>query len=238
MRFAALILAALIPMCRAAAAEADSISMRKSAVAFGAKAGFSSASTYLYHASIDGHNLRDYRQDTQLGNFIMLHVQYGLDKLYLQSGLGIGFNKSTFYLDMNNQAGGEQAPEEMCYSYRLTSLMIPVQLGYSIVNQQPYRMAVYGGPRMRILSDKLFDTSVTGIKDLQIEEKPSKLAFGMTLGMTVQIGRTFFDMEYETVLSNISDCITVTGTNGNTDIPDMELDRKMGIFSFSYGFLF
>lgn len=238
MRFAMLILAALVPACGIRAAEADSIGMRKSTASWGVKAGFSSAGTYLSNASIDGIRLREYRQDTQLGNFITMHMQYGYDKLYLQSGLGIGFNKSTFYLDMNSSANEEQAPEEMCYSYRLTSLMVPVQIGYSIVNQQPYRMAVYGGPRMRILSKSRYETSVTGIGSMQINEKPASMVFGATVGMTVQIGRTFFDMEYEAILSNISSGITVTDTDGNTGLPDIRLDRKMGIFSFSYGFLF
>ncbi len=218
------------------AAVDNSVRDKKPDVSWGGKLGFTSCSTYLTNASVNGKELEEYSQDTQLGNFISVNMQYGYDSFFFQTGLGIGLNKSAFQVNLNEHILNSFSPDELELEYKITSIFLPVQIGYSVVNRPPYKMSVYAGPSMRIQSLKKYDCNVSDESRFSVSETPRRFLFGGTCGFCVQTGRTFFDMEYELVVSNISKRLSIT-KNG-TELQDLKLGRRMGIFSFSYGILF
>ncbi len=205
-------------------------------LSWGGKLGFTSCSTYLADASVGGKEFEDYTQDTQLGNFISVIMQYGYDRLFVQTGLGIGLNKSAFQVDLNEHVPNSFAPDELELEYRMTSVFLPVQIGCSVVNLPPYRMSLYAGPSMRIQSLNRYVCKVSDKSGFSLSETPRRFLFGGTCGFCVQTGRTFFDMEYELVISNISKRLAITAESDAAQ--DLKLGRRMGIFSFSYGIIF
>lgn len=218
------------------AAAGSSVPEKESSLSWGARLGFSSCSTYLSSASIDGVEFENYTQDAQLGNFISIHVQYGYGRLFFQTSPGLSLNKSAFTVDLAEHDRSATEPESLELAYKMTSLVLPLQMGYSFVNQPPYHMSLYAGPCVRIQSVDRYGCTATGGNGYNISETPRRFLFGSSAGFNVQTGRTFFNMEYEIVLSNISKHLSVR--REGHDIPYLELGRRMGIFSFSYGILF
>lgn len=203
---------------------------------WGIRAGFAATGTYVSHASINGLDIEEYTQDTQVGNFLALQCRLNSKRLFLQSGLGLGFNKSTFTLGAENIGLPEGMQPNPGMTYQFKSLMLPIQGGYHVINQSPYCLSIFTGPRFRFLSDKHYETSFSGFSPYELSEIPVSVIIGWTFGMSVQISRTFLDFEYEAGIGNMSDGIY--DKSGASPAPDIRLGRRFGAISFSYGIMF
>ena len=235
-RYVLILLAALLATGTAHAQEQRQGDAPVPFFTWGARIGFAATGTYLSKPNIDGHILPEYTQDTQVGNFGAILLRINSRRLLLQSGIGLSHNKSSFY--MNANSWDPQATEErkVSCSYSMLSFTIPVQVGYHIINRPPYCMSVFTGPRLRITPDKYYSVKFMGLDPYKYTEDPSELIMGWTAGMSVQIGRTFFDFEYEASINKISD--KMYDTTGTSPFPDNCLNRRVGIISFSYGVMF
>lgn len=203
---------------------------------WGIRAGFAASGTYVSKAYFNGQKIEEYTQDTQVGNFIALQCRVNSRRLFLQSGIGIGFNKSTFTLDTDNLTATPILQPSVSVSYELKSLMIPVQFGYHVVNQSPYCLSLFTGPRIRFVSDKYYKASFDDFAPYCLTEDPKNIIMSWTFGMSVQISRTFLDFEYDAGIGNMSNGIS--DTSGIHPAPNIQLQRRLGTISFSYGLMF
>lgn len=203
---------------------------------WGAKVGFAANATYVTDAYLKGHELTEYTQDTQVGNFAAFLLRLNSRTIFLQTGLGLSFNQSCFYMDMNSWDPDSETKNEMSCSYQLTSLTLPLQIGYHIVNSPPYCMSAFTGPRFHYTPDKFYSVQYQNLEPYQITDSPIELIMGWTVGLSVKIGRTFLDFEYEATINPISG--QMIDLNNIDPAPDYRLNRRLGIMSFSYGILF
>ena len=203
---------------------------------WGARIGFAATGTYLTETNIDGHKVSDYTQDTQVGNFGAIMLRFNSRRLLVQTGVGLNLNKSSFHLNTKDWVPEGTAANEITCTYSMLSMTVPVQLGFHIVNRPPYCMSVFTGPRLRYSPDKYYSVTYTGLDPYSFTDTPSELAVGWTAGMSIQIGRTFLDFEYEATINNISH--KMYDTSGANPAPDYALNRRVGIISFSYGVIF
>lgn len=203
---------------------------------WGAKVGFAANATYVTDAYLKGHELTEYTQDTQVGNFAAFLLRLNSRTIFLQTGLGLSFNQSCFYMDMNSWDPDSETIDEMSCSYRLKSLTLPLQIGYHIINSPPYCMSAFTGPRFHYTPDKFYSVQYSNLEPYQITDSPIELIMGWTVGLSVKIGRTFLDFEYEATINPISG--PMTDLNNIDPAPDYRLNRRLGIMSFSYGILF
>lgn len=203
---------------------------------WGARIGFAATGTYLTDTRIDGHKISDYTQDTQVGNFGAFMFRFNSRRLLIQTGVGLNMNKSSFHFDTSDWAAEGTEAKEITCSYSMLSMTIPVQLGMHIINRPPYCMSVFTGPRLRYTPSKYYSVTYTGLDPYSFTDSPSELTTGWTAGMSIQIGRTFLDFEYEATINNISH--KMYDTSGANPSPDYALSRKVSIISFSYGIMF
>lgn len=203
---------------------------------WGARLGFAATATYINDAFIDEHELTEYTQDTQVGNFAAFLFRLNSRTVFLQSGIGLSCNKSCFYLDMNSWDPESESKNDMSCSFTLKSFTVPLQIGYHIVNRPPYCLSAFTGPCFRYSPDKFYSVSFNNIEPHDFTETPREIILGWTAGLSVQIGRTFLDFEYEATLNTV----TTPLTDNNNPYPTQEyrLDRRLGIMSFSYGIIF
>jgi len=203
---------------------------------WGAKVGFAANATYVTDAYMNGHQLTEYTQDTQVSNFMDLILRLNSRTVFFQTGMGLSFNKSSFYVDMNSWNPETDASNNMSCSYEFKSLTLPMQVGYHIVNSPPYCMSVYTGPRFHYTPDKFYSVQYSNLEPYQITDTPIELIMGWTLGLSVKIGRTLLDFEYEATINNIAG--PITDLSKTVPAPDYRFYRRLGIMSFSYGIMF
>ena len=203
---------------------------------WGAKVGFSATASYVTDAYMFGHELTDYTQDTQIGNFASFLLRLNSRTVFLQTGFGMNYNKSCFYEDMNSWDEEATSRHDISCAFTYKSFSVPFQMGYHIVNRPPYCMSVFTGARFRYTPDKFYSVQYGNVDPYQISEKPTELIIGWTAGLSVQIGRTFLDFEYEATINTITG--PIYDINNMEPAPDFRLDRRLGIMSFSYGILF
>lgn len=203
---------------------------------WGAKVGFAANATYVTDAYINGHELTEYTQDTQVGTFATLLLRLNSRTIFLQTGLGLSSNKSCFFMDLNSWNPEAETRNTMSCSYTLKSLTLPLQMGYHIVNSPPYCMSAFTGPRFHYSPEKFYSVQYTNLEPYQITDTPVELMMGWTIGLSVKIGRTFLDFEYEATINPISG--PITDLNEIDPAPNYRLNRRLGIMSFSYGILF
>lgn len=203
---------------------------------WGARVGFAASATYVYDAYINEHELTEYKQDTPIGNFAAFLFRLNSRTVFLQSGLGFSYNKSNFTMDKNSWDPEAESIDNLSCSYSFRSFTVPFQFGYHIVNRPPYCLSAFTGPRLRYTPDNLYKVEYFNLAPFEITETPTELIVGWTIGLSVQIGRTFLDFEYEATLNTVSG--PMTDMNNNILDPEYKLDRRLGIMSFSYGILF
>jgi len=203
---------------------------------WGVRAGFAASATYVTDAYINGHELSEYRQDTPVGNFAAFLFRLNSRTIFLQSGLGLSYNKSFFYMDLNSWDPEAESSNDLSCAYTLKSLTLPLQVGYHVVNRPPYCLSAFTGPRFRYTPDNFYKVSYTGLDPYEITETPTELIMSWTIGMSVQIGRTFLDFEYEATINTVSG--PMTDLSNTIPAPEYRLNRRLGIMSFSYGILF
>jgi hypothetical protein len=203
---------------------------------WGLKMGFAATGTYLTKAEIDGHKLPDYTQDTQVGNFIALQLRITAKSFIFQTGVGLNSNRSSFFVDKNGWDSEATTRDEMGCSFSALSMSIPLQIGYHVVDRTPYRMTIFTGPRLRYAPSQYYTVEYTNTVPYEYTDKPTELTLGWTAGLSIHIGRTFLDFEYEATINNVSH--SMYETTGNASAPSITLDRRVSIISFSYGIMF
>ncbi len=203
---------------------------------WGVRIGFAATGTYLTEAVMNDHKLPDYTQDTQVGNFIALQFRLTSNSVLLQTGVGLSSNKSSFFVDRNSWDAESTTRYEVGCSYSALSMMIPLQIGYHVIDRPPYRMSIFTGPRLRYVPSKYYSVEYTNTDPYIYSDSPTELVIGWTAGMSIQIGRTFLDFEYEATINNVSS--GMYETTGNASAPVFTLDRRVSIISFSYGMIF
>jgi len=203
---------------------------------WGARVGFAATGTYITEAIIGGHKLTEYTQDTQVGNFAAFQFRLNSKKMLVQSGIGLSCNKSSFSMDKNGWDDNAETRDELTCSYSMISFTLPVQVGYHIVNRPPYCMSAFTGPRLRYTPNKYYSVEYGNLPPYEFTDSPIELVLGWTMGLSVQIGRTFLDFEYEATINNVSE--PMYDTSGAVPAPDYKLNRRVGIISFSYGIMF
>lgn len=203
---------------------------------WGVRIGFAATGTYLTEAVMNDHKLPDYTQDTQVGNFIALQFRLTSNSVLLQTGVGLSSNKSSFFVDRNSWDAESTTRDEVGCSYSALSMMIPLQIGYHVIDRPPYRMSIFTGPRLRYVPSKYYSVEYTNTDPYIYSDSPTELVIGWTAGMSIQIGRTFLDFEYEATINNVSS--GMYETTGNASAPVFTLDRRVSMISFSYGIIF
>lgn len=200
---------------------------------YGVKISASSAAgnpTDLFNGSL---KLTDYRIDSQVGTSVTFQGGIGFDRITLMSGIGLDYSRSTIYVDFNSWEGSGLSPKMGCLSVEMKDIIIPLRLGYTCIDQDPYSMSVFMGPKMRFIPAGSYESTFQSFPSENLTEDPADYLVTGSIGVGVKTGRTFFEFELEHSFNNISK--SINDMNGHHS--GIIVDRKLNIMTFSVGIL-
>ena len=120
------------------------------------------------------------------------------------------------------------------------SFDFPLLYGYKFIDQHPYGMALFVGPKVAWTWDKHTNVEYIGFYQKDIKEEFKPLNYSAIFGLSVNISNIFCDFRYEIGLNNISESIVYN--QRETTIPYNEKEiifkRRRNVLSFSVGFIF
>ncbi|WP_373827894.1 porin family protein, partial [Bacteroides heparinolyticus] len=165
---------------------------------------------------------------------------------FLQPEISYNINRCNITFERPLPAVATTTPPSVEASITSTihSIDFPVIYGYNIIKEGPYRLAVFGGPKIRYIWNKKSDITFDGFNQKNIREQLHPFNISFTTGVSVTISRIFFDFRYDIGLHNISKRVTYdipTNENKATDETAknrIRFKRRDNVLSFSFGVLF
>lgn len=219
------------------AANPETSNDNKQFISYGFKIGFDATSLYMDNITVDNHVIERYNRDSQVGMNLTLFTRFNFAKFYLQTGIIGNYSRAAITFDKNSWNSESEEEDLAAFSMEGYCFDIPLQAGYNIIKDNEYCMALFCGPRIRIPIQNTYSTDFVNFKQDNIVEIPQNFITTMSFGLNCSIGNTFFDIEYDLGLSNISKEIRYNTTTPNEDT-DIKMDRRHGTFSFSIGMIF
>ena len=207
-------------------------------VSYGFKIGFDATSLYMDDIVIDGHNLEHYNRDSQVGYNLTLFSRFNLSKIYIQTGVVANYSRTAITVDKNSWDSELTEEAQAAFSMDGYCIDLPIQIGYNFIKDGEDSMALFCGPRVRMPLVNTYNTTFVNFGKTDIEEQINNFITSMSFGLNCAIGRTFFDIEYDLGLVNISKGISYNEDQLSGNGNEIVLNRRHGTFSFSIGMIF
>lgn len=213
--------------------EAESVSK----VNIGFKGGVASTMLFMNDIHVQGHHIKKYESNSQVGYYMSLVARMTIKRFYLQTEIMPSHVRSAIQFDKNSWDTESTTKDIASFAMEGYYLDIPLMIGYNIISEEPYSMSVFTGPEIRFPFINTYSTTFAGFGQEGLSEEPVPYSFGWTVGVGYKIGRVFFNFNYNFGLNNISERINyeTIPTDPNYNI---SMDRKIGTFSFALGVFF
>lgn len=212
---------------------------------FGIKGGFTSSLFLISNFSVNGIPVNEVQNNYKIGYFGSLFMRINFDRHFLQPEISYNINRCNITFDkalLNNETPTETESSTSSITSSIHSIDVPILYGYNIIKEEPYSLAIFGGPKIRYILDKASKVSFENFDQLNIHEELRPLNVSFTLGVAVTISRIFFDFRYDLGLHNISRRVTheiLESTTQENGIDNkIRFHRRDNVLSFSLGILF
>ena len=215
-------------------------------VNFGFKGGFTASLFLVSDFSINGERIDEVQNNYKIGYFASFFMRINFERHFLQPEISYTINRCniTFMRPPIENMEEDVPPQEAGITYSIHSIDIPVIYGYHIIKEGPYGLAIFMGPKFRYIWDKKSEVTFENFNLDNIHEELYPLNLNLTVGVSVNISRIFFDFRYDIGLHNISKKITYTLPEATPPtgegLPDREIrfHRRDNVLSFSLGVFF
>lgn len=222
----------------AAAEESPGQHHHDTRVNFGAKGGFTSSLFLVSNLTLNGVTINEVQNNYKIGYFGSIFMRINFERHFLQPEISYNVNRCNITFEKPAEEG---APSEMAsITSSIHSIDMPVIYGYNVIKENPYSLAVFGGPKFRYIWNRKSEVTFENFDQQGISERLHPLNLSFTLGVAVTISRIFFDFRYDIGLHNISKEVTydnsVPESDSSTD--RIRFHRRDNVLSFSFGVFF
>ncbi|WP_315087064.1 porin family protein [Bacteroides heparinolyticus] len=234
------------PMVPGTVDDEQPIQRKDRLVNFGVKGGFTSSLFLISSFNVDGVPVEEVQNNYKIGYFgsLFMRIKFNMD--FHQPEISYNINRCNITFERPLPAFATTTPPsvEASITSSIHSIDFPVIYGYNIIKEGPYRLAVFGGPKIRYIWNKKSDITFDGFNQKNIREQLHPFNISFTTGVSVTISRIFFDFRYDIGLHNISKRVTYdipTNENKATDETAknrIRFKRRDNVLSFSFGVLF
>lgn len=208
-----------------------------SKVNIGFKGGFASTGLLMTDLYVQGHQIYEYESNSQVGYYMSLVTRMTMKRFYLQTEIMPSHIRSAIEFDKNSWDPEATTTDMASFKMNGYYMEIPLLIGYNIIDDEPYSMSLFAGPKITIPFTNTYSTTFVGFGQEGLCEEPSSYYFSWIIGVGYKIGRAFFNFNYNIGLNNISESINyeTAPTDPNSIV---SMDRHTGVFSFALGVFF
>lgn len=219
---------------------APMVTLHKSLVSVGAKAGFNSSMFFSDELSVDNKRVENIQNNYKVGYFATLFCRFNLKKHhFIQPELSYNVSKGSISIPYT-LANFEIIPESALIKTTISSFDLPILYGYKFIDVSPYGMAFFVGPKVAYIWDKQTKNEYSGFYQQDIHETFRRWNYSAVVGLAVNVSNIFFDFRYEVGLHNMTK--SVTYNRSLTESPynegKIQIERRRNILSFSVGLIF
>ena len=218
---------------------AKTASHKHSAVSFGVKGGFNSTMLFADVFHIGGNKVSDTQNNYKVGYFASAFLRFNFKKHFIQPEISYNVNQASVSINAQPE-NSTLIPGNALVKSKMYSFDFPLLYGYKFIDQHPYGMALFVGPKVAWTWDKHTNVEYIGFYQKDINEEFKPLNYSAIFGLAVNISNIFCDFRYEIGLNNISESIVYN--QQETSIPHNEKEiifkRRRNVLSFSVGFIF
>ncbi|MBQ8192364.1 MAG: PorT family protein [Bacteroidaceae bacterium] len=204
---------------------------------YGARVGFNSSLFLISDFSFGNVNIDEVQNNYKIGYFGSIFMRINFDRHFLQPELTYSISRCNITFDKPQaEATAEGTPSQVAsINSSIHSVDLPILYGYNIINEKPYGLAIFGGPKLRYILTHPSKITYNNFSLNNIREELHKLNAGFTLGVAVTISPIFFDFRYDIGLHNLSKHVAFDTEEIVTPI---KFQRRDNVLSFSLGVLF
>ena len=169
-------------------------------VNWGVKAGFTAALSFINGFSIGGTPVKEVQNNYRVGYLAAVFMRINFGRHFLQTEASYNVNNCdiTFTKPLAEAPPlGTQTGERSSISSQIYSFDIPVLYGYNFIKQGAYHMAVFAGPKIRLLWREKSDISFQNFDETYLKEELYPMGVSFTVGTSVTISPIFFDFRYD-----------------------------------------
>ena len=199
---------------------------------WGAKAGFTAALSLVSDFSIGGTPIKEVQNGYKVGSLASVFMRVNIGRHFLQPEVSYNVNHCdiSFYKPQPEDLPlGSGINEEASISSKIRSFDVPVLYGYNFIKQGSYQMAVFAGPKLRLLLNRKSDIIFYNFDEDDLREELHRFSLSFTLGLSVAISPIFFDFRYDIGMLNLTKHLS----SG-----DVNYRRRDNVLSFSLGIFF
>lgn len=211
----------------------------ETSVNFGAKAGFTSAMILVDKLQMEGTRVDEEQHHFRIGYFASLFMRINFDRHFIQPEFSYNVNRSSINFDRPNKLNAEEetGATTAFVNSSIHSIDMPIIYGYNIVKEEPYSLAVFGGPKLRYIWRHKSEVEFGNFTQTAVKETLHPFGASFTLGVAVTISRVFFDFRYDIGIINLAKRVTYEGMEAD-ETPLVAFKHRENALSFSLGVFF
>lgn len=212
--------------------------VRRTSFNYGARASFSSTFYSVEKLYIDGTDINDITTKSEVSLSYAAFARLNIRHHYLQTEAAYTISRYSILFPTALWSPSATSSDISTISTELFGLEVPLYYGYYLEDQSPYRLAIFGGPKVNFIlpgrSRHLFEN----FSQADIDETIWPFIFSGVIGFNVNISHLYFDISFEAGLNNISRYFTTIDNHGQVSTDDFIFNRRKNGVSFSIGAIF
>ena len=209
-----------------------------SLVNYGVKGGFSSTLYEVQNLTIAGMPINSITTKSEISSFYTIFARLNAKRHYVQTECSYNISNYTIDFASSQWTPSAQPYDKSTIGTKIIGLEVPLYYGYHIMQEGPYGMSFYLGPKAKFILTDYSRHSFENVPYEFISEQVNPINFSLMMGIGINIARVFFDFSFEYGLHNISNGFTTIDLQGNESTQEIIFDRRKNVLSFSIGFIF
>lgn len=231
----------LFPLCLSAQ-RGEFMLLKERKCNIGIRIGFNASLPIVHTLAIDGKELDSFSQRYRVGYLAAVSLRLGENRFFFNPSISWHRAESElqFALPQNFVMDDDKVNEAALVNHihvKTSSIEVPLLIGYDLIKENPYRLSVMIGPKIKYRYKTNYDINIVEAAYSYFTEENHPYNLNLVTGINVTIGRLFLDFNYEFGITHTSSSFLYVLSD--LDSPSsLEYKWRTNTISFALGILF